>query len=152
MNYPVLLLLLVVAIGIVLVKIFATKYTISASGFKSLLSGMNDARLTEVTTRGPNRVILKYKIYPIDMISCYDKKGNAVLLKNSPALEIAFTDHDNKKTIFYFDTLRINGNIVTGSQSRFINNTHKSVDINTVSKIELQSIKKGFKYLSKNQQ
>lgn len=146
MDYGVLILILVVAILVFARIIFSKKYTISVSDLKALLSNMNESRLINVTASGPNNSVFSYMIYPIDIITCYDKKGNTAILKNNPGLEIQFTDMENKKKSFYFDTIRIQENIVSGNPSRFICSLTKAVDLNKVIKIELRNIKKGFKY------
>ena len=146
MDYGVLILILVVAILVFARIIFSKKYTISVSDLKSLLSNMNESRLINVTASGPNNSVFSYMIYPIDIITCYDKKGNTAILKNNPGLEIQFTDIENKKKSFYFDTIRKQENIVSGNPSRFICSLTKAVDLNKVIKIELRNIKKGFKY------
>lgn len=88
-------------------------------------------------------------MYPIDAINCYDKKGTFASVKNSPALEIQFIDYNKNKTGFYFDLLRVNGNIVIGVQSRFLNAATKTIDLNTIEKIEFKTQKRGFKYVNK---
>ena len=147
MNYQLPIFSLVVAAIIFIIIKTARIYSIPVADFKSLLSGMNDSKLIDVTARGPHHASFKYQIYPIDIIPCFDKKGNSISLKNSPALEIQFTAMDNKKKSFYFDTIRMNGTIVKGSQSRFVTSIQGTIDLNTVTKIELRKIKKGFKYV-----
>ncbi len=149
MNYPLIIFLGVIAIAIVLAIIFAKKYTMPVAEFKSLFSGMHDGTLIDVVTVGPRGILLKYKMYPIGSIRCYDKKGNLVILKNKPGLEIQFTSQQSGKTSIYFDTIRINGDIVTGCPSRYIGGIQKTIDLRTVNSIELRNIKKAFKYKSK---
>lgn len=146
MNYPLIIFLAVVIVAIVLVIVFAKKYTFSVTEFKNLFSGMHDGMLINVEAVGPRQILLKYKMYPIDSVRCYDKKGNMVMLKNKPGLEIQFTSQQSGKTSIYFDTIRINGDIVTGSPSRYIGGIQKTIDLRTVESIELRNIKRAFKY------
>lgn len=109
---------------------------------------MNDERLIDVAIFGHNHVSFEIKIYPIDKIQCFDKKGNYVVLKNNPGIEIQFLDLKNKKTSMYFDTIRVHDNFITGYQSRYFSSFKKTVDLNEVKEIELRNIKKGFKYIN----
>jgi hypothetical protein len=146
MNFFVLWLILGVAVFVIFVRLLTPTYTLTIEQFKGLFKGMNDNLLVDATAVGPNHAMFTYKIYPIDVIECYNKKDNLVVIKNSPALEIQFTDNNNKRTGFYFDLLRVNGNIITGGDSRYLSNRIKTIELNTVIKIELRKMKKGFKY------
>jgi len=108
---------------------------------------MDSSNLKEVTTRGPMGDKVKYKTFPIDFIKCVDKSGNPVELKNSPSLEIRFTDTNNKKTIFYFDLISVDETYVSGVQSRFITSIKKKIPLNTIKTIEIQDGKKKFSYV-----
>jgi len=90
--------------------------------------------------------IIKYETYPIDFIKCIDKNGTTIALKNSPALEIRFTDNNNKRTLFYFDRIFLKGDSVRGSQSRFFS-VIKTIPLNDVKLIEIQNGGKKLKYV-----
>lgn len=107
---------------------------------------MNDNRMIKVTTRDPYNVTSTYLSYPIDMIECYDNKQNRVAIKNSPALEVQFTNKRGKAASVYFDTIRINGTVITGSPSRFAIKLETIIDLNDIEEIELRKVKRGFKY------
>jgi hypothetical protein len=132
-----------------LIKHYAKTYTISVSEFKSLFNGMNDSRMIEVTTTGPHYATFTYMSYPIDVIECYDNKQNRTALKNSPALEVQFTNKRGKTASVYFDTIRINGTVITGSPSRFATKFETIIDLNDVESIELRKVKRGNKYEGK---
>jgi len=108
---------------------------------------MDTSQLKEVTTRGPMGDKVKYKTFPINFIKCVDKNGNPVELKNSPSLEIRFTDTNNKKTIFYFDLISVDETYVSGVQSRFITSIKKKIPLNAIKTIEIQDGKKKFSYV-----
>jgi hypothetical protein len=120
-------------------------YRIPLDSFRQQFANKEKSR--EVTTQGPIGGTVKYNTYPIDIIKCVDKKGRAVELKNSPSLEIRFTDINNKKTIFYFDLLSVDENTVSGSRSRIAPGIQKSIPISNIKKIEVQDGKKNYMYV-----
>lgn len=124
-----------------------TTYYIPVDSFKQQFAGMDNSSLREVTTRGPAGDTVTYLTYPIDVIHCVDDKGNPVELVNSPSIEIRFTDTSNKRTIFYFDLMRINGNAINGGQSRFIPSIRKTISLGAIKKIEVQDGRKKFRYV-----
>lgn len=146
MNLPVILFIALVFIVLLLIKQGAKSYTMSVNDFKSIFSDMNDSRMMEVTAIGPHDTMFTYMSYPIDIIECYDKKGHRIALKNSPSIEVQFTAKRRKKVSVYFDTIRINGAIITGSASRFASQFVAAIDLNDIEKIELRNFKKGFRY------
>ena len=122
-------------------------YYIPVDSFKQQFVGMDTSNMREVTTQGPAGDRVKYKTYPIDYIHAVDKAGKSVTIPNSPSIEIRFTDTSNKKTIFYFDLIRFDGENITGRQSRFISAFKKTIPISSVKKIEVQDGKKNFSYV-----
>jgi hypothetical protein len=99
-----------------------------------------------VATEGPMGDVVKYETFSMNYIKCIDKNGNPVTLKKIPSLEIRFTDSSGKRTVFYFDRIIVNGNDVTGSQSRFLS-MQKTIHLNTIRTIEIQDGKKRFTYV-----
>ena len=124
-----------------------TTYYIPVDSFKKQFAFAGSLQPREVTTRGPGGDKVTYKTYQIDSIACVDKKGNPAMLKNSPSIEIRFTDSSNRKTIFYFDLLHVTDSTIRGGQSRFIPSLHKTIRISTVKLIEVQDGKKDFHYV-----
>lgn len=122
-------------------------YYIPVDSFKQQFAGMDTSTFREVTTRGPVGDKVKYKTFPIDFIKCIDKKGNPFELKNSPSLEIRFTNYDGKRTLFYFDLISVDTAYVCGRQSRFISSIKKTIPLNTIKTIEIQEGKKNFRYV-----
>lgn len=123
-------------------------YYIPVESFKQQFQAVNHLALKEVTVKGPAGDKVKYKTVPIEFINCTDDKGNPQVLKNSPSLEIRFTDSSNKRTIFYFDLISINDSSITGTQSRFIPSITKTILLTRIKKIEIQDGKKKFKYVT----
>ena len=144
------LLLFAVVIGIIAFFSSCKTYYIPVDSFKQQFSPFDTSDLKEVETRGPAGDVVKYKTYPIDIIHCIDKNGNPADLKNSPAVEIRFTDNDNKKTVFYFDLLRVDNTSISGIQSRHMTWIRKTIPIDSVKKIEVQDGKKNFRYVNRH--
>lgn len=109
-----------------------TTYYILVASFKQQSAGMEASSMREVTTRGPVGDKVKYKAYPIDNIQAVDKSGKPVTIPNIPSIEIRFTDTANKKTIFYFDMLSINGDNIIGTQSRFMTSFKKTISLKSI--------------------
>ena len=133
--------------GLVCLVSSCKTYYIPVDSFKQQFSGLDSSKLKEVTTRGPAGDKVKYLAYPIEYIKCVDKTGNPFELKNSPSIEIRFTYSNNKRTIFYFDLLRVTDSSITGGLSRFIGTYKKTIPFSTVTKIEVQDGKKNYKYV-----
>lgn len=119
-------------------------YYIPVDSFKEQFAGTG---MREVTTQGPVGDRAKYITYSIDSIQAVDKTGNPVTIINSPSVEIRFTDTSNKKTVFYFDMIRFDGEHITGRQSRFVSAFKKTISIGAVKKIEVQDGKKNYRYV-----
>lgn len=138
------LLISALLIGLIFLFTSCKTYYIPVDSFKQQFAGMDASSMREVTTRGPMGDKVKYKTYPIDYIHAVDKNGNPVTIPNSPAIEIRFTDSANKRTLFYFDLMRIDGDNITGTQSRFLTNFKKTISLSSIKKIEVQNGKKNF--------
>lgn len=122
-------------------------YYIPVDSFKEQFVGLEPTKV--VTTSGPGGDRVSYMTYPITSIKCVDKNGSAYNLKASPSLEIRFTyGNNNKRTIFYFDLIRIRDTLLTGGQSRFIPSIKKTISLNSITKIEIQDGQKKFNYVN----
>ena len=124
-------------------------YYIPVESFKMQFNGIDSTKLKLVHTRGPAGDIADYLANPIDYIKCVDKQNNPFELKNSPSVEIRFTEKNNKRTIFYFDRIYLrDDSLIVGNMSRFIY-LKKEISINNVKLIEVQDGHKNFKYVDK---
>lgn len=121
-------------------------YYIPVENFKEQFVGIDSTNLRIVKIRGPMGDIIEYQANPIDYIKCLDKNNNSIELKNSPSIEIRFTEKNNKRTIFYFDRVFLQDTLIFGDMSRFII-LRKGISINNVKKIEVQDGHKNFKYI-----
>lgn len=84
----------------------------------------------------------------IDSILVLDKSGRHDLLPASPAVEVRFTDTANRKTVFYFDLLRLKNDTVFGGESRILSFLRKAIPLQSVRKIEIQNGRKNFRYVN----
>lgn len=121
-------------------------YYIPIDSFKSQFNEIDSTKLILVHTRGPAGDVVDYLANPIDYIKCIDKQNNPIELKNSPSIEIRFTDNSNKRTIFYFDRIYLQDTLIIGDRSRFIG-FRNSISINNVKLIEVQDGHKNFNYV-----
>ncbi len=136
--------------GLIILLSSCKTYYIPLDSFKQQFANIDASKYKEVTTRGPMGDKVKYKTAPIDFIRCVDKNGNNIELKNSPSLEIRFTDNSNQKTIFYFDLIIVDQNYVSGVQSRFMTSIRKTIPLNNIKTIEIQDGRKRFKYVEQS--
>lgn len=134
--------------GLTLFLCSCKTYYIPVDSFKQQLSVASMLPLKQVATKGPYGDVVKYDIYPIDTIKCIDENGHMVLLKNSPSLEIRFTDNNNNKNTFYFDLISVHKDSVSGAKSRFITSIRKTIPLNMIKTIEIQDGKKRFTYVN----
>ena len=75
---------------------------IPVDNFKKFFEGKDSA--------GLNNEKLTYNTYPIDSIYCIDRKGNTVLLENSPSLKIEIVYNNNEKSVVNFQSIRVDNN------------------------------------------
>ena len=125
-------------------------YLIPVQSFKEQFNGIDSTKLRLVKTRGPAGDVAEYLANPIEYIKCVDKSDMPLELKNSPSIEIRFTEKNNKRTIFYFDRVFLQDSLVFGEMSRFIR-IRKGIPLSNVKLIEVQDGHKNFSYLEKKQ-
>jgi hypothetical protein len=71
-------------------------------------------------------------------IKCSDKNGREQVIEITNRTGIRITTKDGKKTTFYFNTLIIRDSTITGSKTHFFNAQIKPIELNKISKIEIQ--------------
>ena len=140
--------LYVISIGLIFSLSSCKTYFIPVDSFKRQFAVWDTSKFQQVKTQGPKGKVVTYKIYPINALICVDKHGNPVLLPNSPALEIRFTDINNKVTLFYFDRIFVKGDTIQGIQSGSINSLVKTIPLHTVKLIQVQDGGKKLKYVN----
>lgn len=135
--------------SLILIGLIGCKtYYIPVQSFKEQFKGINSENLRTVNTHGPAGDVVEYLANPIDYIKCVDKDNQLFELKNSPSIEIRFTENNNKRTIYYFDRVFLQDTLIIGDMSRFIT-YRKGISINNVKLIEVQDGHKNFKYVDK---
>ncbi len=131
---------------LLLFTISCKTYYIPVQSFKEQFNGIDSTKLRLVNTRGPAGGVAAYFANPIDYIKCIDKNNMPFELKNSPSIEIRFTENTNKRTIFYFDRVFLQDSLVFGEMSRLIR-VRKGIPLGNVKLIEVQDGHKNFRYV-----
>jgi hypothetical protein len=123
-----------------------TTYYIPLESFKQQFTKTDSTKLVNLSIQGPLNEQYNYLANPVSEIECFDKNGKTFILKNSPSIEIRFTYvHRNKRTIFYCDRISVNRHSVTGVESRFMDFIKKTIPLDSITKIEIQDGRKGFR-------
>lgn len=123
-----------------------TTYYIPLDSFKQQFTKIDSTKLVNLSIQGPLNEQYNYLANPIPEIECFDKNGRLFILKNSPSIEIRFTyGYRNRRTVFYFDRISVNRHTVTGVESRFMDFIRKSIPLDSITKIEIQDGRKGFR-------
>lgn len=92
-----------------------------------------------------------YPANPIDTIHCVDENNKSIKLANSPSIEIRFTDKNDDRTIFYFDTIYLQDSLLVGAKSRLIPTIRDAIPLIDVKLIEVQVGKKNFHYIKNDE-
>jgi hypothetical protein len=121
-------------------------YTIPVESFRERFMS-EPAQKTIVTTQSPWGGKSNYETFKMDSILCLNKSGDSIYIENKPSLEIRFTMTNNKRHSFYFDNMTFEGNKITGGNSRILSGLRKTINIDSVKKIELQYDGKQYNYV-----
>ena len=128
-------------------------YFIPIESFKSQFNGIDSTKFRMVEI---NVLIIIYGITansymanPIDTIYCVDENNKTVKLLNSPSIEIRFTEMNDDRTIFYFDTIYLQDSLIVGAKSRTLPTLRDTISITNLKLIEVQDGKKDFHYINK---
>jgi hypothetical protein len=132
-----------------------TTYYIPIESFKNQFNGIDSTKLRMVEINVPvyiNGVTSNtYLANPIDTINCVDENNKPVKLVNSPSIEIRFTDKNDDRTIFYFDTIYLQDSLIVGAKSRLIPTEIDAIPLIDVKLIEVQDGKKDFHYVKNDE-
>ncbi len=74
----------------------------------------------------------------IEAIKCKDKTGKDVMFQVKPQTAIRLTDSSGKRIQLYFDSLFLRDSLVYGSKSHFITLPVTPMNIDKLTKIEIQ--------------
>ncbi|NDP27536.1 MAG: hypothetical protein GZ087_08955 [Flavobacterium sp.] len=126
-------------------------YTIPPNSFKEQFIGIDSTALksTQMNSAFPytyNGLNISYNSNHIKNIYVIDKKGNKEVIANSPAIEMRVTLKNNKKYYFYFDTVVLQNDTLTGGRSRFMPKLVRKIPFDNIVKIEVQDGGKNMKY------
>jgi hypothetical protein len=123
-----------------------TTYYIPLVSFKEQFTKIDSTKLVNLSIQGPLNEQYNYLANPISEIECFDKNGKSFILKNGPSIEIRFTHgYKNKRTVFYCDRISVNRHSVSGVESRFMDFIKKTIPLDSITKIEIQDGRKGFR-------
>jgi len=132
-----------------------TTYYIPIENFKHQFNGIDSTKLRMVEINVPvyiNGVTSNtYPANPIDTIDCVDENNKSIKLANSPSIEIRFTDKNDDRTIFYFDTIYLQDSLIVGAKSRLIPTIRDAIPLIDVKLIEIQDGKKDFHYIKNDE-
>lgn len=132
-----------------------TTYYIPLESFKHQFNGTDSTKLRIVEINVPvyiNGVTSNtYPANTIDTIYCVDENNNSIKLANSPSIEIRFTDKNDDRTIFYFDTIYLQDSLIVGAKSRLIPTIRDAIPLIYVKLIEIQDGKKDFHYIKNDE-
>lgn len=129
----------------ILLSLFAKPYFMTLESFKQQFAGVVASQYKDGTAylpAGHLHIPIFYKRNPLIQIKVTDKDNNPVVLYNGQNIEIKFTyvnaKFQHKRTSMFFDTIVVTDKTVTGGQSRFMPFIKKTIQLDTVTKIEVK--------------
>lgn len=122
-------------------------YTVPVISFKEQFGSMMTMQWKTVKVKTPNGSIISYDTFPIDEIKCFNRHEIPCNVKVKPSIEIRITHLKNKKSIFYFDRIRVQDNKIIGQNLRTFKFKDEEISLETISKIEIQDGKKYYRYV-----
>ena len=132
------------------VLISCKTYTIPVDSFTKQMIDASPENLKESEINNPlignGWRNIKYYSNNVQGLYVLDKNGNELFLDNSPSIEMRVTHRNGKKYHFYFDTVILENNTLSGSRSRFISGLTRDIPMDSIQKIEVQDGGKKFKY------
>ncbi|WP_129460391.1 hypothetical protein [Flavobacterium stagni] len=137
--------------SLVLVMVSCKTYTIPVQSFKEQMQGITADSMKKVNVRMPlplpgSSTKTTYFSNQIQTIRVVNKKGEAVNLANSPAIEMRVTLRNNKRYHFYFDTVILQNDTLMGGRSRFASSLIRKIPMDSIVKIEVQDGGKKIEY------
>ncbi|MDP4240644.1 MAG: hypothetical protein Q8904_14370 [Bacteroidota bacterium] len=130
---------------IILVAIMTScsTYYMTQSSFKEQLQNINPNKINDAYDfrLGLAGVALKggKNFYNgIETLKCKDKNGNDVIFTVKPQTGIRLTDSTGRRIQLYFDSVFLRDSLVYGSKSHFISLPVTPMNVNKLTKIEIQ--------------
>ncbi|HEY4785118.1 MAG TPA: hypothetical protein VIH57_03675 [Bacteroidales bacterium] len=127
----------------VLIMTSCSTYYMTPSSFKEQLQNIDPNKINDAYDfrLGLIGVALKggKNFYNgIETIKCKDKKGNDVTFTIKPQTGIRLTDSTGRRVQLYFDSVFLRDSMVYGSKSHFITLPVTPMNVNKLTKIEIQ--------------
>lgn len=119
-------------------------YTISTENFKEQFENVDYDLSTSISISGS----IYYNGFQIKKINVIDKNGKAQILDNVPSLEMRITLNNGKRSHFYFDSMKLKSDTLTGHKARFFPWMIVKVPFSDVVKIEIQESGKKIEYMN----
>ena len=139
---------IIVLLVLFVVVLSCKTYTVTPESFKTQFSGTSSDNLKKAEINNPLNPFktIKYSANQLNSIVVLDKKGQQVKLENSPALETRVTLKNGKKYHFYFDTLVLENDSISGGRSRFVQSLTRKIPFDSIQRIEIQDGGKKYSY------
>jgi len=127
----------------VLTMTSCSTYYMTSSSFKEQLQNIDPNKINEAYDfrLGLVGVALKggKNFYNgIETLKCKDKNGNDVIFTVKPQTGIRLTDSTGRRLQLYFDSVFLRDSLVYGSKSHFITLPVTPMNVNKLTKIEIQ--------------
>ncbi len=137
----------ILIIGLSLIVVSCKTYTIPTENFKNQFTKTEHVQKKEVEINNPLLYgNLKYSANNIKNLNVIDKKGNKLIIPNSPSLEMRVTHKNGKKYHFYFDTVILENDTLKGNRSRFRSTLTRAIPYDSIVRIKVQEGGKNFNY------
>lgn len=134
-----------VLILVICFTMFSCKtYTVSPQSFNEQFGNVDYDLSTSRSFSGS----IYYNGYKIKKINVIDKNGKKQVLENVPSLEMRITLNNGKRKNFYFDSMKLENDTLTGHKARFFPKMITKVPFSDVVKIEIQESGKKIKYMN----
>jgi hypothetical protein len=132
-----------VLILIVCFAMFSCKtYTVTLQSFKEQFGNIEYDLSTSRSISGS----IYYNGFQIKKINAIDKNGKTQILDNVPSLEMRITMNNGERKHFYFDSMKLQNDTLTGHKARFFPKMITKVPFSNVVKIEIQESGKKIEY------
>lgn len=119
-------------------------YTVSPQSFNEQFGNVDYDLSTSRSVSGS----IYYNGYQIKKINVIDKNGKTKILDNVPSLEMRVTLNNGKRSHFYFDSMKLKSDTLTGHKARFLPWMIVKVPFSDVVKIEIQESGKKIEYMN----
>ena len=119
-------------------------YTVTPESYKNQFSNIDYDLSTSRSISGS----IYYNGYQIKKINVIDKNGNQKTLENAPSLEMRVTMNNGKSRHFYFDSMKLKNDTITGYKSRLLPWMIVKIPFSEIVKIEIQESGKKIKYMN----